>query len=97
MERVKEELAVPAAMERMMELSAVGGVDWSNKSILRSWDKCGLNSGVDCKRKSELTALFPAVVTVLVAVRLTAIEAVAVTLELIEIAVTVELAFWILL
>ena len=44
-----------------------------------------------------MTALFPVVVTVLVAVRLTAIEPVTVTLELIEIAVTVELAFWILL
>ena len=83
----------------MIELSAVAKVVLTDpiKVFLEVGINGNLTVALTAEGKVELMAILSVVVTVVMAVSLPVIEAAVVTLELIEIAVTVELAFWILL
>lgn len=83
----------------MMELSAVATVVLTDpiKVFLEVGINGNLTVALTAEGKVELMAILPVVVTVVMAVRLPVIEAAVVTIELIEIAVTVGLGLWIIL
>lgn len=83
----------------MIELSAVAKVVLTDpiKVFLEVGINGNLTVALTAEGKVELMAILPVVVTVVMAVRLPVIEAAVVTIELIEIAVTVGLGLRIIL
>ena len=83
----------------MIELSAVAKVVLTDpiKVFLEVGINGNLTVALTAEGKVELMTILPVVVTVVMAVRLPVIEAAVVTIELIEIAVTVGLGLRIIL